>query len=466
MKIALQQNLLDGLKGNVLIFLFSVVLIFPISLVFGFFGDELHKVAALAAVPLILLFLFNFRVIYSINVLLLFGSLYFMEYSWAVLFAPILVVSFLINYKNIKLKDFSNPLIFPFLFYLILCIPSLIYTEALSGSLFKMLNLVSFTIVILLSVASIKSTKELEIYLTVFLIGALINGIYLIFEGIITQQRVFGFSGIMYVDFVGIAFIISFILIILTSNTTKLFALILTPIFALASLYTQTRNSWLTMFLSVIILLFYLIKESSFFNISRRTVIIILVFFTLMLGAGVITLKSVNPNVFERTEEFSKANKEALTEEGKVTSSLVSRFLIWQTAANAFLDKPWTGIGMYAFPYLSQKYYTIPDFLFELYVKDRTYLAVIAETGVIGLFGFLVFIYFMLKTSFSTIKLADNRREKILALILTWCIVYIFISMLMTDAWLWQRGIVSWGLFLGMGLVFRKMLLVRNTNKG
>ena len=61
MKIALQQNLLDGLKGNVLIFLFSVVLIFPISLVFGFFGDELHKVAALAAVPLILLFLFNFR---------------------------------------------------------------------------------------------------------------------------------------------------------------------------------------------------------------------------------------------------------------------------------------------------------------------------------------------------------------------------------------------------------------------
>jgi O-antigen ligase len=188
------------------------------------------------------------------------------------------------------------------------------------------------------------------------------------------------------------------------------------------------------------------------------------------LGAGVITIKSVNPNVFERTEEFSKTNKEVLTEEGKVTSSLISRFFIWHTATNAFLDKPWTGIGIYTFPYLSQKYYTIPDLLYESYVKEKTphiaYLAVIAETGVIGLLGFLVFIYYMLRTSFSTIKLAENRKEKILVLILTWTILYITISMFMTDAWLWQRGIVAWGMFLGMGLAFRKLLLIRKTARG
>jgi O-antigen ligase len=470
LKLALQQNLLDGLKGNALVFILSVVLIFPITVVFGSLGDELLKVVAIAAIPVILLSLFNFRVIYSINILLLFGSLYFIEYSWAVLFAPVLVVSFIINYKNIELKDFRNPLIFPFLFYLILCIPSLIFTEALGASLFKMLNLVSFIIVILLSVASIERTKELEIYLTIFLVGALLNGIYLIFEGIMTQQRAFGFSGVMYVDFVGIAFIISLIIVILSSDSYKIIALVLSPIFALASLLTQTRNSWLAMFLSVIILLFYLIKESAFFNINRRIVVLILLFFSLILGAGIVTLKSVNPKVFERTEEFTQSNKEVLDEGGKVSSSLVSRFFIWHTAVNAFLDKPWTGIGLYAFPYLSQNYYTIPNFLFELYVRDKTphvtFLAVIVETGVIGLFGFLIFVYFMLKISFSTIKLAVKRREKILALIITWCIVYITISMFMTDAWLWQRGIVSWGMFLGMVLAFRKMLLARKTIKG
>jgi O-antigen ligase len=333
-----------------------------------------------------------------------------------------------------------------------------------------MINLVAFVIIILLSVASIKRTKELKIYIAVFLAGAFANGIYLILEGLTTQQRAFGFSGVMYVDFVGIAFVISLILVILGSNYSQKLALTLTPVFALASIFTQTRNAWLAMFLSVLTLLFYLIKESTFFNIKRKVVVIALVIFSLFLTVGAYSLKSVNPDVFERTEEFSNSNKELLTEEGQVTSSLISRFFIWHTAANAFLDKPWTGIGMYAFPYLSQKYYTIPDFLFEQYVVGRTphitYLAVLTETGVIGLFGFLIFLFFMLKTSFNTIKLAEKRRDKILAVILTWTIVYISISMFMTDAWLWQRGIVSWGMFLGMVLAFRKMLLARKTIKG
>ncbi len=469
MKIALQQNLLDGLKSNIWIFILSIVLIIPVVMVISSFGGDLRGVIAIVGFPVILLCLFNFRIIYSINILLLFVSFFALRYSWAVLFVPVLVVSFIINYKNIELKDFSNPLIFPFLFYLILCIPSLLYTDVLGDSLFEMFNLVAFVIIILLSVVSIKRVKELKIYIAVFLAGALINGVYLILEGILTQQRAFGFSGVMYVDFAGIAFMIALILTLLLNDSSRIFASALTLILALASIFTQTRNAWLAIFVTFIALMFYLMKNSFFFNINRRVIIIISIFTFLFIGAGVFALKSVKPDVFERTEEFTKSNKEILTQEGQVSSSLVSRFFIWQTSVNAFVNNPWTGVGIYAFPNVSQKYYTIPDFLFEIYVKGKTphvtYLAVLTETGIIGLFGFLVFIYYMLKTSFGTIKLAESRKEKILALVLTWPIVYITISMFMTDAWLWQRGIISWGIFLGMNLSYRKQLLAKKITK-
>jgi len=170
LKIALQQNLRDGLKGNAWIFIICVVLIFPITIVIGSFGADLRAAIVIVTFSAMLLFLFNFRVIYSINILLLFGSIFALQYSWAVLFVPVLIVSFIINYKNIYLKDFRNPLIFPFLFYLFLCIPSLIYTDALGDSLYKMFNLVAFVIIILLSVVSIKRVKDLKIYITVFLL--------------------------------------------------------------------------------------------------------------------------------------------------------------------------------------------------------------------------------------------------------------------------------------------------------
>ncbi len=463
MKIALQQDLPDGLKGNVWIFILSIVLIIPITIIIGAVGNDPATIAAIVALAVMPLVLFNFRIIYSINILLLFVSLLALKYSWAVLFVPVLVVSFIINYKNIDLKDFSNPLIFPFLFYLILCIPSLLYTDALGASLYQMFNLVAFVIIILLSVASIKRVKELKIYITIFLVGALINGIYLILEGILTQQRAFGFSGVMYVDYAGIAFIISLILFLLTKNFTKVVSGILVTTFSVAALFNQTRGIWLVMMITASLLIIYLIIKASSLQISKKFLTTILIFSFLIFGVGVLTIQTFNPNVFERSEEFTKTNKELLTQEGQVTSSLVSRFFIWYTAGNAFLENPWVGVGMYAFPYVSQKYNELPDFLFELYVErltpHSTYLAVLTETGILGFVGFLIFILYIIKTSFANINLAKTKKEKMIALVLTWTIVYITISMIVTDAWLWQRGIISWGMFLGMNLAYRKLLL-------
>jgi hypothetical protein len=37
--------------------------------------------------------------------------------------------------------------------------------------------------------------------------------------------------------------------------------------------------------------------------------------------------------------------------------------------------------------------------------------------------------------------------------------------MLMTDAWLWDQGIVLWGIILGLSIANRKILLEKITNK-
>jgi hypothetical protein len=37
--------------------------------------------------------------------------------------------------------------------------------------------------------------------------------------------------------------------------------------------------------------------------------------------------------------------------------------------------------------------------------------------------------------------------------------------MLMTDAWLWNQGIVLWGIILGLGMANRKILLKKYSIK-
>lgn len=458
---------MDGIKNNIWILILGIIFLVPSTLVIGSVGENFLVLSFIIAFPVVLLFVFNHRMIYSTIILLLFVSFRVIGFDWAVLFIPILVVSFILNFKQIDLKSFKNPLVLPLFFFLIFCIPSLFFSEALFDSLYKMFNLVVFAIVVLLGVAAINDEKDFKTYVIVFLAGALLNALFLIIEGVITQRRTFGFSGVMYVDYVGIAFIIMVLLMLMLKDSSKIISAALAIVFFIASIFTQTRNSWLTMFFTFLILILYLIKNSSFFEISRKGLVFILILSLFSLGVGIFLIQAVRPAVFERTEEFLQSKKEILTEKGEVTSSLTSRFFIWHTSVNAFLANPLTGVGIYAFPYVSHRYNTLPGFLFESYVEYRTphsaYLAILTETGIIGMFGFLIFIFFMLKVSLSTAKKAKRSEEKLIALVLTGPIIYISISLLMTDAWLWDRGIISWGIFLGMNLSYRNFLSKGNS---
>jgi O-antigen ligase len=300
-------------------------------------------------------------------------------------------------------------------------------------------------------------------FIIAYLLGTMVNGIYLIFNAIKYQKREFGFTGIIYVDYVGIAIIICVVVILLANFQKKIIFTVMLGIFSLASILTQTRNSWLTIFITLAFLFLYLFKNSNRFSLSKMKLGTMAGSFLFILVILFLSVKSVNPSISERATQLTEnKRKEIIDKEGTVASSLVSRLLVWQTCLNAIKEHPWIGIGVYAFPYSSKHYHTIPDFLYENYVEGLSphsgFLGIITETGIVGFLGFLIFYFSALKYAFKSNKIAKSRTDRIITTCLNWSLIYISISLVMTDAWFWGSGIVLWGIILGLNISNRKNL--------
>ncbi len=163
----------------------------------------------------------------------------------------------------------------------------------------------------------------------------------------------------------------------------------------------------------------------------------------------------------KRAMQVSVEKDIAIDQRGKVENSLVSRILIWDTAWNAFLAHPLVGIGVYSFPYSSNQYYRIPKLLYVLYVEGlsphQTQLAVLAETGIVGAIGYLIFLFALWKSGYQALSKASGPQDTKYALVAFTAVVYCTISMIFTDAWLWGQGIVLLGLVTGAMLANRKL---------
>ena len=349
------------------------------------------------------------------------------------------------------------------------CIPSIITTEVLPHVLYKLLHLVVFLILITICVAAFSQQAGIFQFFKLFIFLSLINSLYLIYEAVITKSRTFGFAGVMFVDYVGIAIVVVFIWFLLSGIQKKIFLLPILLILILASVFTQTRNSWISIVILILLILSFFYFHSRRYELNKRFLLVITLLMSISIGGVYSYLKGVTPSVSERVEQFSETNNEVVNQKGEVTSSLISRLFIWDTALNAFTYNPVTGVGIYGFPYISWKYYKIPKIFFNNYVVSRTphiaYLAIATEAGIIGLIGYLLFIFSIIKFSYQSIKLSKSHRDNLLSIVLFFCIIYITVSMLMTDAWLWNQGIVLWGIILSLSMVNRKILLERYSSE-
>jgi O-antigen ligase len=194
------------------------------------------------------------------------------------------------------------------------------------------------------------------------------------------------------------------------------------------------------------------------YNFRRTRLIVVALSFLILVIGSYTFLNALNPSIGLRATETTDMSTNTIDEGGRPTSSLVTRVLVWHTAYQAFQAHPILGVGVYGFPMVSDQYYTIPKLLYVSYVKDltphQTYVAVLTETGIVGLLGFGVLLVALIGVVIRLLSRFENKARDRLRLAVVWSSCYCLVSMWTTDAWLYGRGIVLLSILIGLMLVF------------
>ncbi len=456
--VLLNNNYLKNIGMTFFIIILSAVLLFAYIV----FGYKIPLIIGISLVPLLFIMSLNYWLTFSLLLLSIFIKFDYAWYTTGVWFSFVFIFSYFLTHQKILKRDYKIPLTFPIIFYILSILPSYFVSIRPLFSIYLSYNLVA--IISIAYILSSSFTNERIIYAAkLYFLYLIINGFQVIYQGITTGDRAFGLAGVMFVDYVGIGIVITVIFIIFNKNTfLRIVSGLLLFFLLISSLLTQTRNSWVAIALALFSLLLFLIKRAKFFNLNRKLLILTLIILISVISSGYLLVEKINPAVATRTEETTEF-KNSISETGKVENTLVTRLFIWDTAFNMIQKKPILGIGAYSFPITSKYYYTIPKILYKKYVKGRTphitFLAVLVETGIVGLIGFLFFIISVLRINFKTINLSSLRNDQMITLSLFWSLIYIFISMFMTDAWIWGQGAILFGIILGLNLANRRILL-------
>ena len=438
---------------NLLFFLLGGAALFVLFLLASNLSNPYFSLAFIF-VPFIIFAFTNINTAYQFLIITLFIDFYIYRFSIGVLFSAVVFASFLITYQKLKVDDFKTPINKYLLIYLISILPSFINNASIKGSLLLFYNFIVFILLLFSGYIVFQSKVRIERIIKLFLILTAVNSIWVLAESLFFEKRAFGITGIMYVDYVGIA-IVMVVIVLALQRQKKYKYLFLFVLFALGSFATQTRNAWFSIVITLSLLFIYFYKNSEKYNLRKKSLIRIAAGLVVFIPILFFTVSQFNESLAQRTGQLNELEY-TFDYEGNVQNSLISRFLIWHTAYMAFSAHPITGVGVYAFPFASPTYSRIPDFLYELYVRGltphQTFIAIAAETGIIGLTGFLILLFYSLKISFSNLKHYSANKFDQLIFLSTWALVYIAVSMLFTDAWLWGQGIVLWAVFLSINL--------------
>ncbi|BDQ04191.1 O-antigen ligase family protein [Ignavibacterium sp.] len=444
--------------------------ILPILLISQLLSAEIAFVF-LMGIPLIATLIFNFEIIKYLVVTSLFSNLFISGLYLSVYSVFILLLSFLIVHRDISTDLFRTPISKALMIYFFAILPSLFNSSKIFLSLFLMNNFFSFAILIYIVGYVITETKEIKNILTFFTTLTILDSLFIIIKSIGGNLRIFGFSGVVIVDYSAliILFFISKLFFHPENSPLKKVLLSLGILLLIvAMIITQTRNSFLSLFISIVlIMLFLLFNKKTFSDYGKK---ILIVFFSILIffAISAIILSSVKPSAFGRFEELGKTfSMEIKSESDFGRSSLFTRLLIWDTALNAFNHHPIIGIGAYSFPFESVRYYTISKILYKEFVESLSvhigYLAVLTETGLIGLIGFLILLYSIIRMSIKSVKISKTALDKYYSFVLFAFQIYIIISLLLTDAWLWGQCGTLWGLLAGLSVANHKILLKQSS---
>ncbi|MBI2418363.1 MAG: O-antigen ligase family protein [Ignavibacteriales bacterium] len=423
-----------------------------------------YSVALFLMVPILLLLSFNFN--WTVFLIILASNLAIYIYgtmTFSSLAAWVCIYSFFLTHK-FDFVELRHPLSKPILAFFLSVLPSFFNTIVLFHATILLLQLIAFVLICHVLRAHINSEDDIKKILDAFVFFVTLNIGVILLLGSFTNHRLFGIGSVSFVDYAVMGLIIFYHNVLYHKNgrTLNIFLMMLTTI---AIIYTQTRSTLILASIILLIISIQYLKDFDKPGLAKSVLIIKFVFGTIFIGIAIGFLYVLQPAIFGRfsSEQISGS---ALEAGGGAYSSLTTRFMIWDTAYNAFVKHPFLGIGWNSFPYSSHLYSKLPYWMFDHYVKHlsthQTFVTILTEAGV---FSFVIFIWLI----FSQIKTAlrVRRRKNVSPYyrnILSWLAIYIVFSMCFTDAWLYGDEIIVWGLFLGLLLGYEKISLL-NTNK-
>lgn len=448
--VYLYNSILAKKSIVILFFLFEAIYIS-----FLYSNAKEFYVLVFGLAPLLTLALFEFRFLFYSLPILLFVNIHYYRFSSAEFISILVIISFLICYRNITVKDIIFPNALSIILYgFILLISTIKSVDPLLTIVFSLHYLIFVGLIVVFFNAANK-IHQITNVINIFLTIVAFNSIHVIFLALLSGARVFGFAGIMFVDYVGIGIVISSILSLFAKNgTDRIIYLSLIFLFTIALVLTQTRTSWISTFVIMVLINVFISMKEKVFKLKQGTVKRFMTRVSVLLLFGLLIAVIFNPETFSRIGDLNDKSNELISKSGEVKNSLISRLLIWDTAYNAFMANPILGIGAYSFPFSSMYYYTIPDQFYEMYVETltphQTYVAVAVETGLIGIAFFVIMVIAISSYTIKTVIAYANHDHRSTFLCLGGTIMYIIISMFTTDAWLWGHGIVLFGIFLGL----------------
>jgi len=422
---------------------------------FGTFAMTKVTLAVALGIPTVALLILDFE----LTVLVFVGLLFSMQDAGVVKavvpFVAILVLSFFVTHKGVRPRDFLTPLTGGLMVFLITMIPSLVNSPDLLMTFVYLQNPVAIALVVLILGAAIVSQRQCKRYLAVFMVLAMANSLVVIAQGMQSGRREVGFAGLVFVDFVAVAILIAVNYALFHRGVGRLAGIAAVMIAGPALMFTQTRNPMISLGVCLVVYGGYLFRNNHLLGISKRRLSIGAASAGVLAVLVVVAVVTVFPHVIARVTDLRESSGyEIRSIEDFSLNSMVTRVLIWLTAWNAFLAHPVVGIGAYSFPFASAEYFTIPPMLYVRFVRGLsphiTYLASLVETGVIGLAGFLVFLGTSLRVAVRSVGLSAGRDERFVSTTIFILQLYIAVSMLMTDAWLWSQCGMLWALVLGM----------------
>ena len=433
--------------------------LFVVTVTFG--GGRTAWLLALPALAAAIVLLRSVNLALMALVAILFLIMPLSWFSSGVWFSALVALSFVVNYRDFAWKEFLTPLTVPLVIYGLAVLPSLANAVNPLRCITLLFNGFAFLTALHVTYMHAKSMNVLRRLTWIFVGMALLNGLVLILASLASARRQYGFAGIMYVDYAGLAVNILAIVTLVTSGSRRILALLAGLLIAVALVLTQTRNAWLSALVTFLFAVGYIAKYPFLAGITRRQLMRYALVAGVFVGLAIIVALALNPAVEGRASEITEAEAVQSGETIVVQSSIITRLMIWHTAMNAFVAHPWIGIGVYGFSQASRLYSTLPPVFYERYVEGMslhvTYFAVLTETGIVGMAGFLFLLGSMLRLAFRAVHDVVGLQAKRYAVVGLVSLVYIVISMFLTDAWLWGQGVVLWGLIVGLILANLKL---------